>query len=138
MFKSYELSKIANFEGYKSQYICMLKRVNEFTDFINKKDPNANVIIIGDHGTNIEDFFYSRYDIFTLIKTNEECRHNVSEILNTANAARLLIGCTIGQTPEFIEKKNYFVNFESGNINIGGRYRFEEVDPNSDYSGLFK
>jgi len=139
LFKRRELSKIANSEGYKSQYICMLTRVNEFADFINKKDPNANVIIIGDHGTNIKDFFYLRYDIFTLVKTNEECRHNVSEILNTPNAARLLIGCTIGQTPEFIEKKNYFVNFKNGIINIGGKFRFfQEVDPNSDYSGLYK
>ena len=49
-----------------------------------------------------------------------------------------MIGCAVGQTSNFIEKKSYFVNFESGNINIGGKFRFEELDPNSDYSDLFK
>jgi hypothetical protein len=44
----------------------------------------------------------------------------------------------IGQTFDFIEEKNYFVNFESGNINIGGKFRLEELDPNSDYSDFFK
>ena len=112
----------------------MLKRVYEFVNFINTKDRNANVILISDHGQNVEDFFYSRFDTFTLVKTNEECQHNVSDVLNTINAARLMIGCTIGQTPDFIEKKSYFVNFESGNVNIGGKFRLEEVDPNSDYS----
>ena len=136
--QKYKLNKIASFEGYKANYICMLKRVYEFVNFINKKDRNANVILISDHGQNVEDFFYSRFDTFTLVKTNEECQHNVSDILNIINAARLMIGCTIGQTPDFIEKKSYFVSFVSGNINIGGKFRFEELDPNSDYSDFFK
>ena len=129
---------IGDFEGYKANYICMLKRVYEFVNFINKKDRNANVILISDHGQNIKDFFYSRFDTFTLVKTNEECQYKVSDRLNTINAARLMIGCTIGQTPDFIENKTYFVNFERGNINIGGKFRLEELDPNSDYSDFFK
>ena len=56
----------------KENYECMLKRVNEFVNFINKNDPEANVIITSDHAHDIKDFFYLRYDSFTLVKTNKE------------------------------------------------------------------
>ena len=32
----------ANFEGYKANYICMLKRVYEFVNFINKEELDTN------------------------------------------------------------------------------------------------
>ena len=81
---------IGDFEGYKANYICMLKRVYEFVNFINKKDRNANVILISDHGQNIEDFFYLRFNTFTLVKINEACQQNISDKLNTAKGARLV------------------------------------------------
>jgi hypothetical protein len=89
-FRKPKLRKTANFEGYKANYICMLKRVYEFVNFINKKDRNANVILISDHGQNIEDFFYLRFNTFTLVKINEACQQNISDKLNTAKGARLV------------------------------------------------
>ena len=46
----------------------MLKRVDEFTHFIDKNDPDANVVIISDHGHNIKDHFILGFDTFALIR----------------------------------------------------------------------
>ena len=43
---------------YKEQYECMLKRIDQFADFLNKNDPNANVVILSDHGHNIKTILY--------------------------------------------------------------------------------
>ena len=68
---------------YRAHYECMLKRVDEFTHFIDKNDPDANVVIISDHGHNIKDHFILGFDTFALIRKNNNCEHEVSDNLNT-------------------------------------------------------
>ena len=53
---------------YKEQYECMLKRIDQFADFLNKNDPNANVVILSDHGHNIKDHFILGFDTFAMVK----------------------------------------------------------------------
>ena len=130
--------KAIHAQGYKENYECMLKRVNEFVNFINKNDPEANVIITSDHAHDIKDFFYLRYDSFTLVKTNKECQQNVSDNLNTANGARLILGCTVGQKFNFLEKKVYFVNFERGHFSTGGKLRLKKLNPDDYYEFIMK
>ena len=107
----------------------MLKRVNEFIDFINKNDPDANVIITADHG--IEDVFALPWEIFTLIKMNEKCQQNIGDKINIPNGVRLLLTCTVGQKINLLEKKTYYVLFERGNYTIGGRFRLKRLDPDN-------
>ena len=114
----------------------MLKRVYEFINFINKNDSDANVIITSDHGHQIIDYFYLMYDTFTLVKINEKCKKNISDNLNTPNAARLLLGCTVGQRIKMLEKKSYFVDFERGNFSIGGKLRIKKINQNN-YGNIF-
>ena len=122
---------------YRAHYECMLKRVDEFTHFIDKNDPDANVVIISDHGHNIKDHFILGYDTFALIRKNKKCEHDVSDNLNTANAARLILGCTVGTKFNLLEKRAYYVYFKRGNANIGGNLGLERVDPD-DYSEIFE
>ena len=125
-----------HFKAYKENYECMLKRVYEFINFINKNDPDANVIITSDHGHQISDYFYLMYDTFTLVKTNEKCKKNISDNLNTPNAARLLLGCTVEQKIKMLGKKSYFVDFERGNFSIGGKLRIKKINQNN-YGNIF-
>ena len=100
-----QTSKSGDVMGYKDNYECMLKRVDEFVNFINKNDPDANLIIMSDHGLNIKDFFYLRFDTFALVKMGKKCKKKISSNLNFPNAARLLIKCSVGQTPDLVKKQ---------------------------------
>lgn len=122
---------------YKEQYECMLKRIDQFADFLNKNDPNANVVIISDHGHNIKDNFILGFDTFAMVKKNKICNEKVDENLNTANAARFLLSCTIGQKIDQLEKKLYYVYFQRGDMTIGGKLGLEILDPN-DYEEIFQ
>ena len=124
-------------EGYKEQYECMLKRVDEFVNFINKYDPDASVIITADHGNNVKNFYYLGYETFTLIKVEKKCQKDISDNLNTANGVRLILGCTVGKKINFLEKKIYHVDFERGLFTIGGRLSLKRLDPDN-YSSFLK
>ena len=128
---------ISEAKFYKEQYECMLKRIDEFTKFIDKNDPDANVVIISDHGHNIKDHFILGFDTFAMIKKNKNCQHNVSDNLNTANGARLILGCTVGQEFDLLEKKIYYVYFQRGDMTIGGKLGLERLDPEN-YSEIFE
>ena len=45
--RTYEFTKPL----YEKNYQCMLKRIKEFTKFINQFDPDAMIVIQSDHGT---------------------------------------------------------------------------------------
>ena len=130
---SSEEDKTKHMKSYKENYECMLKRVDEFISFINKNDPEANVIITSDHGHDVKNFYHLRYDTFVLVKVNKECQQNVSDNLNTANGVRLILGCTVGQKFNFLERKSYWVDFEKGTFTIGGQLRLEKLDPDNYY-----
>ena len=55
-----------DFYGYDTNYLCFLKRLRNFLDFINKKDPKSIVIVQADHG--IPDKKFNSNSIFTLVK----------------------------------------------------------------------
>ena len=46
-WRTYEFTKPL----YEKNYQCMLKRIKEFTKFINQFDPDAMIVIQSDHGT---------------------------------------------------------------------------------------
>ena len=109
--------------GYKKNYECMIKRVFEFINFINKNDPEANVIITADHGR--PPFVF---DTLTMVKLNKECQQNISDKLNFPNNARVLLGCTVGQKINLLERKSYSVKFERGSWSVGGVFKLERIN----------
>ncbi len=122
---------------YKEQYECMLKRIDQFADFLSKNDPDANVVIISDHGHNIKDHFILGFDTFAMVKKNKKCKQKIKDNLNTANGARIMLGCTLGQEVNLLEKKLYYVYFERGDMTIGGKLGLEKLDPDN-YKEIFK
>ena len=75
-------------EGYFNSYSCMMKRLSEFNQYIKKYDPNAYVLIQGDHGIG-ENFSSTNYDSkiinknLTIYKTNNRCNINDEKIYNS-------------------------------------------------------
>ena len=106
----------------------MLKRVSEFTEFINIFDPNAMIIIQADHGVfqdNLEYYFtnnqiknilngdnknfykFQGSDIFTLVKVSKKCDHYLSNQIDNVNAIRLLLSCATDQKVKLLETKSF-------------------------------
>lgn len=115
-------------ELLEKSYNCMLKRVSEFAEFINIFDPNAMIVIQGDHGIfqeNLEYYFtnnqiknilngdnknsYKIQDnsIFTLAKVSKKCDHYLSNQIDNVNAIRLLLSCATDQKVKLLESKSF-------------------------------
>ena len=66
--------------GYETNYICMLKRVKEFVEFIRVYDSEAMVIIQGDSGLDSQKLETKEVVLvpktFTLVKTSKECKRH--------------------------------------------------------------
>ena len=75
----------------------MLKRVQEFVEFINLKDPNSQVIIQAGFNVPLFENKTKRNDfkIFTLSKINRRCDENVSNLDSQIDAIKLLIRCSL-------------------------------------------
>ena len=105
-------NKGGRFYGYDTNYICMLKRVKEFAEFIKVSDPEAIVIFQSDHGIFQGDIMYQK--IFTLVKTSEECKRHLSSQIDNINAIRLMMSCATNQEVKLVKKKSF--NFIDGKL----------------------
>ena len=133
--KNCSLSEYNNksWNGYQSNYLCAIKRTNEFINYINENDPNSIVIIQSDHSIANNTYkpyknkTFTHYDIFNLIKINKECKKYLSNKIDQVNGVRLALYCATEQNVNLLEKKSYFVDFEIGNASIGGRFILKEI-----------
>ena len=104
-WRTYEFTKPL----YEKNYQCMLKRIKEFTKFINQFDPDAMIVIQSDHGTHdapklLDDQGEYLNKIFTLVKISNECEDNLSNKIDNINAIRLLLSCATNQKFKPLEK----------------------------------
>ena len=109
--------------GYETNYICMLKRVKEFAEFIRVYDSEAIVIIQGDSSIGnlnglsiqedsvIDDLILSP-KIFTLVKTSKECKRHLSNQIDNINAIRLILSCATNQKVKLLKKKSFRIDID--------------------------
>ena len=119
------LSTKNNFKGYKEAYLCNLKKINQFMNYINKHDPRAIVILQGDHGFEFDATGHlkktgftkenarKRLDHFNAIKINSSCKKYISSKIGNINAVRLALNCSVNTKPKLIEEKNYIGFYEN-------------------------
>ena len=100
-------------EGYRNAYKCVLKKVIKLVEFINKKDPNAILVVQGDHGggfgKNDVEVQEDMLKTFTLLKINNtQCKNlDLDGKLDMVNTVRLLLSCATNQKPNLLVKKSY-------------------------------
>ena len=99
-YKNYPGNK--NFEGYKSAYICTLKKIKETIKFLNEFDPNSTVIFQSDHNWTMSKNRQEKKKIFNLIKVDKECDVDNNINLNNVNAIRLILSCMTGNNPKYL------------------------------------
>ena len=100
-YKKYPGNK--NFNGYKSAYLCNLKRIKETIQFLDEFDPNSTVIFQSDHNWTMSKNKKERKMIFTLVKINEKCNLDKNVSWNNVNTLRLVFSCMTGNDPKYIE-----------------------------------
>ena len=120
-------------------YKCMLNRLMAFSEYINKYDPQANVIVTSDAShmfynkvtENQIKMFSSKFNTFTLIKINKECKKYLNRKLNIPNGIRLLLACSNDLKIELLEPKNYHLNQTKSLTSFGGRPELVEINSKS-------
>ena len=100
-YKKYPGNK--NFNGYKSAYLCNLKRIKETIQFLDEFDPNSTVIFQSDHNWHMSKNREETKMIFNLVKINEKCNLDKNVSWNNVNTLRLVFSCMTGNDPKYIE-----------------------------------
>ena len=99
-FKKYPGKK--NFDGYKSAYLCNIKKVMETIDFLHEFDPNSTIVFQSDHNWTMSKNKEEKKKIFNLMKIDESCRFDENIIMHNVNTLRLILSCMTGNNPDYI------------------------------------
>lgn len=99
-YKSFNGKK--NYDGYKSAYICTIKKIQKTINFLDKFDPNSTVIFQSDHNWPMSINNQERKMIFNLIKVNSNCKIEKNINLHNVNVLRLVFSCMTGNTTNYI------------------------------------
>ena len=128
------------FNGYKNNYVCTLEIINDLITSINTHDPDAIIIIQGDHGLNLNSdrksgYYYNglvkdestmienielvkdRSMIFNLIKDNDECNDKLKANTNS-NTAVFVLNCLFNIDLNY-EEKMHHISFSPRQKNYG-------------------
>ena len=100
-YKKYPGKK--NFDGYKSAYLCSLKRIKKTIKFLEEFDPNSTVVFQSDHNWQMSRNIEKKKMIFTLVKINEKCNLDENVNWNNVNILRLIFSCMTGNESEYID-----------------------------------
>jgi hypothetical protein len=91
------------FNGYKDNYICALQKIQNIMEKLNHYDPNAIILIQGDHGweqigVDLDDkqLINYRAKIFNAIKAPDECFNKFGFPNTTINTIRFVMNCAYG------------------------------------------
>ncbi len=97
-------------EVYVKNYNCSLKRIKEIINFLEKRDPEAIVIIQGDQGVVYVDnksknlsTHIDKYKIFNMIKVPKKCHNLVNDKIDNINSVRLAISCATSTKPKLLK-----------------------------------
>ena len=79
-YKHYPGNK--NLEGYKSAYLCNLKKIREIIEFLNEFDPDSTVVFQSDHNWIMSRNEVEKRKIFNLIKINENILRSETAVIS--------------------------------------------------------
>ena len=92
-----------NYEGYKSAYLCNIKKILAFINYIEKEDPEAYVIFQSDHGWKFPNSKNNKKEIFNLLKVNNDCNIENNINYNNVNALKLVFSCILNDNPNYLK-----------------------------------
>lgn len=99
-FKRYPGEK--NLDGYKSAYLCNIKKIKETIDFLYEFDPNSTIVFQSDHNWTMSQNKKEKKMIFSLMKINENCNFDKNVTMHNVNTLRLIFSCMTGNNPDYL------------------------------------
>ncbi|NIZ00156.1 sulfatase-like hydrolase/transferase [Thalassospira lucentensis] len=103
---------------YQYSVECIEKTVTTFMTKLSVLDPNAIVVLHGDHGWLLndqapgipeyewsDDLIDQRSEILNIIKSPEECKKWLKDDLGPINTLRFVLSCVQRKAPEYLEEK---------------------------------
>ena len=120
-----------SFDGYRDNYLCTLKEINQFLSMIGTIDPKSIVVIQGDHGWEITDPANKSKtadrssSIFNLVRAPDHCFTDYGTPSTTVNSIRFVLNCAYHFTFPFDEAFHYTSSSE-GDARYG-EVRLQEV-----------
>ncbi len=99
---------------YSNSVHCIKKNIIELMNVINKKDPDALVVLHGDHGWHFKNhgaeylwteknIFY-RTEISSFLKLPKKCSEWIIEGMGPINIMKLVLGCLERKKPTYLEE----------------------------------
>ena len=100
-YKNYPGEK--NYDGYKSAYLCILKKIEKTINYLNISDPNSTVIFQSDHNWVMSSNREEKKMIFNLIKLDNKCNMEKNINFHNVNILRLVFSCMTGNDPNYLK-----------------------------------
>jgi hypothetical protein len=94
-----------SFTRYGSEYLCFLKKITEVARAIDRKDPEAWVFVLSDHGYGAQSYgiesdapwdeerLDATFRILNLFKTGRSCTSRLASSKSSVNLARGIVNC---------------------------------------------
>ena len=116
-----------SFTRYGSEYLCFLKKIPEVARAIERKDPEAWVFVLSDHGYGAQSYgIYSdaawdeerldaTFRILSLVKAGPSCTEELASSMSSVNLARGIVNCLSGEEvvpylPEYVDLRYFDVD----------------------------
>jgi len=110
--------------AYAGALQCLNSRILELVDFIVQHNPNALIVLQGDHGsafglkwdepmTNWSlDSIRERRSFLNLVRAPADCRKWLDHPMGQINTARFVVACVEGRPPEYLPERGYMSTYE--------------------------
>lgn len=95
---------------YNKSYMCTLLKIENLIELINKKDPEAVVVIVSDHGLDAKIYSIDQKinTIFVTTNLKNKCSISERDHSNSINITRKALSCALNKKIEILNKKRFF------------------------------
>jgi hypothetical protein len=116
-----------SFTRYGSEYLCFLKKITEVARAIERKDPEAWVFVLSDHGYGAQSYgihsgaawdearLDATFRILKLVKAERSCTEKLAGSKSSVNLARGIVNClsdedAVPYLPELVDLRFFGVD----------------------------
>lgn len=110
-------------DGYGDAVACANRQFTAAVDRILERDPDAVVVIQGDHGAHLQARAYDaapwpddRYQVLSALRVPSGCRNQVPEDLAIVNVMRVVLACLEGTPADLLDHRSYHVGYRRPDV----------------------
>lgn len=113
---TFDIGASADPDGYAGAAACLNRQLVAAFDAILARDPDAVIVLQGDHGTKFAYEPGQRMPILSAIRLPEACRSSVPDDLSSVNTFRVVFGCLTTAELPLLENRAYWVEYRETHL----------------------